>query len=1263
MPKTAIFLAPKHTMFLKSLDIHGFKSFADKTRLDFHQGVTGIVGPNGCGKSNIVDSIRWVLGETSAKALRGGEMSDVIFNGTDRRQPLGMAEVTLTLSGCSGVLDTEYDEVSIGRRVFRDGRGEYLLNKQPCRLKDIHNLLMDTGIGRSSYSIMEQGKIDQLLSSKPEDRRAVFEEAAGITKYKAQKKEALRKLEYTEANLVRLRDIVEEVERQMRSLQRQAAKARRYQSLHHDVRVLELHFGHKQWREHRAEMSELENSIRLLRQQQTELESAVEEDQESVLEARRVYQEIETRIARLQTAIQEKENSIQTATGRIEFNTERSHELSVLIHQNEEDISSTTAKLSQQEADLQEADHMLQSVDDKIAQLDSRQREYEQNAADCRDRRRAAGESIEGLRRERNGIESQLAKTDALIDNQTRQLQSDQLRFVQLDEEVARVQKDEQNRQREADLIRHRIEDLRRTVDKQEEELTVKEDQHQTARRALEGLQRDLTEVHRVFSEKSSRLDVLRQLVAEGEGFEKGTQSVLRGLDQPNLYQKAVRGALATFIDVDPEFVPAIEAALGRHLQTIVVADTLVAEGMIEALKRGKLGKATLVAEEMVKRAGDRQLLTVPDGAIGWALDQIDCEERVRSLVDRLLENVLIVPDVATALRLYREMRGTAFATVAGEYVSAEGVIHGGVSGDDSGSFLQRQTDIRELEAATETLSKALDRLEDRRENLADRVGKLEEQIGIFRDRLQQRKVACSTQEGQLAVVERDIQQLENKLESLRWEQGELAQRQDIADEKLAAARSEKEGAEARLGAIATETVALERDLEEAERREREAGELLAELKTTLAVERRARESLVSQRQPMTGRLQELTGLLSRRNTEIENYRQRIEAQQVENESLAAQVETARAESASLTEELDRVRAERGGHTHTIEHGEGKMAAERRQIQQVATQRGQEEVRAAQVAIRLEQIESAARERYQTELEMFEPDSHTLLSVIANQRQAQERGNRRRGDEEEEAEATVQIAAAPAAEADADTATFEDPGEPDWEFVEIAVAQLRSRLDSMGPVNIDAIEEFEELEQHYRFNVDQMRDLENSKEELMRMIARINRDTRKMFGETFEQIRRNFQEMFKELFGPQAKADLILMDEGDPLESGIDVIAKPPGKKLQSISLLSGGERSMTAVALLFAIYMVKPSPFCVLDELDAPLDDSNIGRFIRVLDRFIGESQFIIVTHSKRTMSRADVMYGVSMEEFGVSKTVGVKFTKDETRQETEVGATALAG
>ena len=511
-------------MILKSLDIHGFKSFADRTKLEFHEGVTGIVGPNGCGKSNVVDAIRWVLGETSAKALRGGEMADVIFNGTEKREQVGMAEVLLTLSGCNERLDTEYDEVSIGRRVFRDGKSEYLLNKRPCRLKDITEMLMDTGIGRTSYSIMEQGKIDMLLSSKPEDRRAVFEEAAGITKFKSQKKEALRKLDYTEANLVRLADIIAEVERQMRSLQRQASKARRFKTLHTDLKVLDLHLSHRTWREHQAERSELDNSVLSLREAQSTLEKEIESNQEGLTATRNEYQGIESRIGDTQRAMAEQQNAIQSAQNRIEFNAERAQELKTLIEQNAADIDSTTNKLSQQELDLKDTDSMLQSIDEKIAKQLSQVEDYETAAHQSRDERHAISETLSKTRDTRNSLESKLASLEARIENNTKHLAADQQRFIQLDEEILRLQKDEQVKTAEVENLTEGAAEHQRAIQELEEHLQSVDQEYQKSRTELEEVRQQLATLHRTHSEKVSRLEVLRQLVAEGEGLAKGTR-------------------------------------------------------------------------------------------------------------------------------------------------------------------------------------------------------------------------------------------------------------------------------------------------------------------------------------------------------------------------------------------------------------------------------------------------------------------------------------------------------------------------------------------------------------------------------------------------------------------------------------------------------------------------------------------------------------------------------------------------------------------
>lgn len=1255
-------------MLLKSLEIHGFKSFADKTKLEFHEGVTGIVGPNGCGKSNIVDAMRWVLGETSAKALRGGEMADVIFNGTDRRSPLGMAEVTLTLSGCEGILDTEYDEVSLGRRVFRDGKGEYLINKQPCRLKDIHALLMDTGIGRTSYSIMEQGKIDMLLSSKPEDRRAVFEEAAGITKYKSQKKEALRKLDYTEANLVRIRDIVAENERQIRSLSRQASKAKRYQTLHDDVKTLDLHLSHKQWREQIAEKSELNTSVRGLRLQQDELEDAIEKRQAQMAAARYEYQEIENRLGELNSQLSRLENEVSTAHNRIEFNGERTHEQSMLIRKNEEENTLTEAKVEQQKKDLESADRMLGEVIERISSQEEIVAGHEESTRSARDNREQLNRTLREIEEERSKLRSRIATLEATIETNERQLESDQQRFVSVTDELNRLTSDRETRHKDANDLKERISGHQESIHLFEETLAEMEQKYHRAKRAAADMQESLSELHKLHAEKHSRLEVLEQLIADGEGFEKGTQAVLKGLNDPERFSPLIRDPLASHLQVEQKFAEAVEAALGPQLQSVLVADLQVAAEVVKALREDKLGEASLIAANALQPVEAAAREQIPLGAMAWAADKVSCNDDVRPLIDQLLVDVLIAEDLDTALRLHEKKPGLAIATLSGEFISKEGILHGGAASSESGSVLKRQSEILDLQQVTESLHTEVQARQDRRDQLNERVDHLEDTLHEARERLQQKRVSSSTLEGKLALIERDLNQLANKIESLQWEKTEIEQRQEKVRESLDRNRQERDLSSRKVEEFDVQTETVSNDLTEARLHEESLTESVTEARTTLAVEKGTLQNLEEQRQPMADRLKELTDSIEQRTAEIETFRERIERSAVETAELQEKIVEWQAGIDERRVEAAKIQEERGSYSERIEEGEEELTRKRREVQQVAEQRGKEEVKIAQFDIKIENIEKSCRERYRTELEFFQPDSHALLYVI-EERKNNPSGRGRRievnpadteedspSEEEEEIpgvaaldESENAIDPEPAAAQESQEVVLEDPAEPDWEFVEEVVAQLRSKLDSMGPVNIDAISEFDELEEHFKFNQRQLEDLENSKEELLKMIARINRNTRKMFIETFEQIRRNFRDMFKELFGEKAKADLVLLDDGDPLECGIDVIAKPPGKKLQSISLLSGGERSMTAVALLFGIYMVKPSPFCVLDELDAPLDETNITRFIKVLDRFIGGSQFVIVTHSKRTMSRADVMYGVSMEEFGVSKTVGVKFSKSD--------------
>jgi chromosome segregation protein len=1236
-------------MYLKTLEIHGFKSFADKTVLEFAQGVTGIVGPNGCGKSNVVDAIRWVLGETSAKALRGGEMADVIFNGTEKRKPLGMAEVTLTMADCEAALKVDYNEVAITRRVYRDGRSEYRINGTLCRLKDIHEMLMDTGIGRTAYSIMAQGQIDQILSSKPEERRAVFEEAAGITKFKREKKEALRKLEYTEANLLRVSDVLAEQERRMNSLKRQVAKARRYQALAADTRVLDTHLSHRRFVELNAEHQELLTSIRGLEVRDTELERQLPSHEETVAEARSAARAFEGELAELRQHLNEHRNALNSAEGRIAFNEERKAELESRIRQNHEDIFATREKLAQQEFDFIAANESLDQLNRLIAEKELQLAAQENRARETRGERERIETALREARGEANRTQTLIATLQAKIESALAQLEGTRDRARQLADE-------EQRLQLELEEFRANQARLAEQVDATGSQLAQLEETFQSAERAWQHTRGDLdaaraaaVESNQVLARRSARFDAVRQLVESGEGFEKGTQSVLQGLGEPERFKPSIHGALASFIEVDNSCARAVEAALGAHLHAVLVQDQAAAEAILGRLTERQLGIAAVLPETFVPHAAGTQIEALPEGATAWALDRVKSDRRIAGVIERLLERVLIVPNLSTALRLRPDHPGVTFVTLAGVLLGGEGMLRGGAAAEGSTSVLELRNEARALEAEVATLTEADEAARIRVADLESRLEQLREEVELSRERLQRQKVELSTLQGQLSLATREVENFETKVENVRWERGELEHRERAAAEGRERMEEELGAARERLEALETEARRQQSEADAAARREQEFGDTLNELRTELAVERRAKQAAEEQQKPMEARLSELREVSIRREAEIESFNQRIEAAAAENQRLLEECETHRLEAGDLATEIESRSAGRAVLLEAIETAETRLAALRREHAKVNEQKGREEVEATKLELRLENLTGSIRERYQIELTSFEPDAHALLASIASQKALQARGGRQTlvsaddaGDQDDDMPTVV----VDGTESDDIEIPGDMTGEPDWSFVEWIVTDIKRRLDAMGPVNLDAIEEFEELEERYNFLRGQHDDLVASKTELLEVIERINTETQRLFAETFAQVRINFQTMFRELFGEKSQADLTLLDEGDPLESGIEVIAKPPGKKLQSITLLSGGERSMTAVALLFSIYMIKPSPFCVLDELDAPLDESNIGRFVRVLDRFIDRSQFIIVTHSKRTMARADVMYGVTMEEFGVSKPVGMRLT-----------------
>jgi chromosome segregation protein len=707
----------------------------------------------------------------------------------------------------------------------------------------------------------------------------------------------------------------------------------------------------------------------------------------------------------------------------------------------------------------------------------------------------------------------------------------------------------------------------------------------------------------------------------------------------------------------------------------VLLTDSELAGQILDRLADQKLGKAALLPTDFatMRPLPDRQF--VPEGGIAWAIEKVRAKPGVQDITDRLLGNVLIVEDLHTALRMKRTMRDIAIATMKGEFVAADGMIHGGATKEEGASTLRREAEVRTLKAELEGLEYQLLEKEDAAEQLRVQFEDMQREEVTLREQSQRTREEYSQLTGQVTVVQRALQQAVTKLESVEWDQNQISSRMQAAEAQIQWQQEEAKVTREQLDGAREHEQQLEVEMEAFLRRELESSERLNELRSALALEQNSLHSIERQKAPMASRLHELQASIHRFENEIAAWRGRIEQSMAENARFQEQVESQRGAIASIEEHLQGRTEERAAAFERVNALESQLVNLRQQAQGLSESRNRIEVQLTRVDLRLENLISQVQERYNFHISAFEPDYHALMLTIDEQKRNRSRGKKAEvvapessetSDQSDSSDQPVTINADDE-EIDVDDITIPgEEGQPDWDFVTSIVGDLRQRLESIGPVNLDAIQEFEELEERHNFLDTQYNDLVRSKEELLEVIAKINETTKTMFSETFNQVRLNFQKNFVELFGPTAKADLMLIDEGDPLESGIDIIAKPPGKKLQTITLLSGGERSMTAVALLFSIFQVKPSPFCVLDELDAPLDESNISRFLKMLDNFIDNSQFIIVTHNKRTMGRADVIYGVTMQEFGISKPVGVRMTsadlkpskQEELRLEAEAAA-----
>ena len=1184
-------------MHLQSLELLGFKSFADKTIFNFHEGVTAIVGPNGCGKSNVLDAVRWALGEQSAKSLRGDEMADVIFNGADTRKPVGLAEVSVTFTDCGEELGIDWHEVRVTRRVYRDGNSEYLLNKTPCRLRDIQNLFADTGIARAAYSMMEQGKIDMILSSRPEDRRTVFEEAAGITKYKAQKREALRKLEATEANLLRIGDVIKEVKRQIGSLQRQAGKARRYQALHADLRVVETHHARKQLDALEADLAACHEEIERVTESEQAARGKIDNSENALTEERHALDKIDIEIAESRAAVQRLESEIAAHRSRIEFNRQRAEEFADLVERARRDIGDAEKKRKQHAAEVAQTNNSITEIEQELKEKESELTELAALAGQIQKDRTKRGTRLQELQLKLSKSESRVATFEEELSGTKTRRELTRAQSEQLANQIRTLNTAQEK------LVRHIAiagKTSRRNVSDVEASLREKE-------KMLSEAEQNLAAIERTLAEKRSRLDVLRQLNEEGEGLADGSQAVLKGLDDPDKFREVIAGSLVAHLDVEQKFVLAIEAALGRNLHAVVLKNASVAAEIIARLRKKKLGQAALLIPELTASAQKSARKNLPKDALAWAMDKLIALSSLEPLVRHLLGNVVIFSDLQHALECKKSEPTLAMATLGGEFISHEGIVFGGSSEVRAPSLLERKAQIADLA---------------KQENALAKEG---ESLLAKRDEAKEALEIASRLQHELAEAER-------KIDHLRSDKNALQQQIATADERVAHLEREVKTVRNQLAKDQTDLSTFEAAQKQTTLREEEVTEKMNQLRLAIATERQRHENFVAQHGSMRAREAELVELIAVRKTDISLYEAKLAAQAGESRESESLIKNQTAQREQAEASAVKIVEQRAKRLSTISERESELRGLRDSLGELQDRRAQRQVRESQLQMKIDNLAEHISRSYQIDLRGFSADQPAVDKVL--------RAQLKRWIDRSTGDATNGGEAASNFQSRSDnTIHFSDAD------LQKLITDLRTQLDNMGPVNLEAVHEYDELEERYKFLDAQNNDLTNSRRELLDVIAQINSTTRKLFGETFAQVRINFREMFTELFGG-GRADLSLLDENDPLNCGIEITAKPPGKQLQSVSLLSGGERSMVAVALLFAIYMVRPSPFCILDEVDAAMDEGNINRFVRVLERFVEQSQFIIITHNKRTIAKADVLYGVTMEERGVSKLVGMKLT-----------------
>lgn len=1176
-------------MYLKSVEMQGFKSFADKIYLDFNPGITAIVGPNGSGKSNISDAVRWVMGEQSARSLRGSKMEDVIFAGTEVRKPQGFAEVSLVLDNSEGIFPLDYEEITVTRRVYRSGEGEYFINKNACRLKDIHELFMDTGLGREGYSIIGQGKIDEILSNKSEDRRRIFEEAAGITKYKYRKNEAEKKLEHTNENLTRVNDIMNELEGQLEPLKNQSEKAKKYLNLREELKEVEVN----------AAVVSIEKYKRDLKDAEAQLEAVSESIENMQGDADKAEADINIIYAKLAEYDRETEKCRELQKNAGDMAAESNNMITLSLANTEhcrENIERITEETEKSERGMLQLDALIKGYSDTLKKLTEegrlvaeKKKALEKGFDEASTELNEGEESIEALKTlifdktsEISSLQSKLQNYNILtrnfkteFDTANAELSKQSGGYEALFEENVRLK--ELLAKNEAELSEARLK-ARETEEKRVAEVKRAELLNEKRNKAFSELSRC-----------TSRKSVLSDMESDFEGYSRSVKAVMTAQNEKRLKNSVIYGPLSTLVTTDPKYVTAIETAMMSVSQNIVTRNEQDAKTAIAYLKENRLGRATFMPLSTVKgRYVDASVASRLKGYIAVAVELVRYDSLYEGVVANALGATVVVDNIDNAIAMAAKC-GHKFriVTLEGDVMQAGGAMSGGSSGRNSG-FLSRKAEIERLTAEIGELREAVSHLDTEKAETAQKISSL----------------TTLSEAARNAVNAKNEEYVRLKAEA------------DHSDRYLSEADERRESLLKDIETINCRTAEIEREIESSSRQIEILENEISTLKTETDVKQNETEKIRETVRKIQEEILEVTIKENANIKDTELQRERLEGVKNEKIAIAAENEERRRQIDGLNAQIAEIAAEIEEKRKGLESLRGEAADMDKRIEELLALRKNDEQKSRELQNDVKEI----RER--------------LFSLGQQKVKAEERKAKTEQSLDgifahlwDEYELTLSEALKLRTE---DNVSLEASNKK--------ANELKSRIKALGNINIDAIEEYKSVSERFVFLKEQTSDLEKARAELEGLIDDMITVMKKQFSEQFDVINKNFNRVFRELFGG-GRATLSLADPDDVLESGVEIEAQPPGKKLQSLTLLSGGERAFTAIALLFAILNVRPTPFCILDEIEAALDDVNVYRYADYLKRYSKKSQFIVVTHRRGTMEAANILYGVTMQEKGVSK------------------------